>query len=148
MDPIWIGFWGLVVSGLLYIAVGQRVARAEWRRLADQDSRDEGQNQSTLADAKVEEYWNLVSRNYASGIHALVTLGLHELDSDQHIRDAIESMRLRTGKDPLSPQLRETLEGVDLREFFRCAAEKEVDLLKKRDDGISAVLASMKDSDG
>ena len=67
--------------------------------MADQDSRDDEQYQRTLADAKVEKYWNTVSRNYSSGIHALVMLGLYELDSDERVRDAMESMRLRTGND-------------------------------------------------
>ncbi len=144
MDPIWMGFWSLVVAGLLYLAVAERSKRAERRRLADQDSRDDEQYQRTLADAKVEKYWNMVSRNYSSGIHALVTLGLYELDSDQRIRDAIESMRLRTGNDPLSPPLRQTLEGVDLREFFRHVAERDIDFSKT---SVSDVLASMKDSE-
>ncbi len=144
MDPIWMGFWSLVVAGLLYVAVAERSKRAERRRLADQDSRDDEQDQRTLADAKVEKYWNTVSRNYSSGIHALATLGLYELNSDQSIRDAIESMRLRTGNDPLSPSMRKTLEGVDLREFFRHVAEEEVNLFQT---SVSDVLASMEDSD-
>ncbi len=144
MDPIWMAFGGLVVSVLLYFGVVERGKRAERRRLADQDSRDDEQYQRTLADAKVEKYWNTVSRNYSSGIHALVTLGLYELDSDERVRDAIESMRLRTGNDPLSPHFRQTLEGVDLREFFRHVAERDIDFSKT---SVSDVLASMKDSE-
>ncbi len=144
MDPVWMAFAGLVVSVLLYFGVVERGKRAERRRLADQDSQDDKQYQRTLADAKVEEYWNTVSRNYSSGIHALVTLGLHELGSDQSIRDAIESMRLRTGNDPLSPPLRKTLDGVDLRELFRHVAERDIDFSKT---SVSDVLASMKYSE-
>ncbi len=144
MDPIWMAFGGLVVSVLLYFGVVERGKRAERRRLADQDSGDDEQYQRTLADAKVEKYWNTVSRNYSSGIQALVMLGLYELDSDERVRDAIESMRLRTGNDPLSPHLRKTLEGVDLREFFRHVAERDIDFSKT---SVSDVLASMKDSE-
>ncbi len=144
MDPVWMAFAGLVVSVLLYFGVVERGKRAERRRLADQDSRDDEQYQRTLADAKVEKYWNTVSRNYSSGIQALVMLGLYELDSHERVRDAIESMRLRTGNDPLSPSMHKTLEGVDLWEFFHHIAEKEVDLFQT---SVSDVLASMEDSD-
>ena len=123
MDAVLIGAGGLILSVLLYFGVIERGKRAERRRLAVLDSQDDKQYQRTLADAKVEKYWNSVSRNYSSGIQALVMLGLYELDSDERVRDAIESMRLRTGNDPLSPHFRKTLEGVDLREFFRHAAE-------------------------
>ena len=145
MDPVWMAFAGLVVSVLLYFGVVERGKRAERRRLADRDGWNDEHYRRTLADAKVEKYWNMVSRNYSSGIHALAMLGLYELDSDQSIRDAIESMRLRMGNDPLSPSLRKTLEGVDLWEFFHHVAEKEVDLFQA---SVSDVLASMEESRG
>ena len=53
-------------------------------------------------------------------------LGLHELDSDKRIRAAIETMRLRSGQDPLGEKTRPLLEGVDLRQFFRYVAEEAI----------------------
>ena len=117
MDPIWIGAASLVLAGLAYFAVVERGKRAERRQLA----RDAEREQRHLATAKVTRYVELAGSHprTAAGLHALAMLGLHELDSDQRIRDAIEDMRIRLGGE-------------------------DVNFAKK---SVSDVLASMEDSD-
>ena len=78
----------------------------------------------------------------ATGLGALAMLGLHELDSDRRIRDAIEIMMMRSHGDPIG-RSREALEGVDLRKFFRHVAARGLNLsttsvddaLRSRRDG-------------
>ena len=133
MDPAWIAFGALVVMALVYFASkkGRADSYAERR-------------QEDLVAAKVETYSELVRSHHSSGIHALGTLGLDELDSDERIRDAIERMKARSGKDPLGKKTRPLLEGVDLWRFFRHVAERAIDFNKT---SVPEVLASMSVSD-
>ena len=131
MDPIWMAFWGLVLAALLYFAAEQRRAASDAERRQDE-----------LAEDKVDTYIGLAPKA-ASGIYALAMLGLHELDSDKRIRAAIETMRLRSGQDPLGEKTRPLLEGVDLRQFFRYVAEEAI---KFNETSVSEVLAAMEGS--
>ena len=128
MDPIWMAFWGLVFAALLYVAVKQGRAASDAERRQDE-----------LAEDKVDTYIGLAPRT-ASGIYALAMLGLHELDSDKRIRAAIETMRLRSGQDPLGKETRPLLEGVDLKQFFRYVAEAAI---KFNETSVAEVLAAM-----
>lgn len=146
MDPVWIMFLGgPLLAVLIYFAGVERGKRAEKRRSADRADRttaDAERRQEDLVAAKVEAYLASVRSLHASGIHALATLGLYELDSDERIRGAIERMKLGSGKDPLGRKTPSLLEGVDLRRFFRHLAENSIDLHKT---SVSDALASMED---
>ena len=128
MDPIWMAFWGLVLAALLYFAAEQRRAASDAERRQDE-----------LAEDKVDTYIGLAPKA-ASGIYALAMLGLHELDSDKRIRAAIETMRLRSGQDPLGKETRPLLEGVDLKQFFGYVAEAAI---KFNETSVAEVLAAM-----
>ena len=65
----------------------------------------------------VDEYVDMVRRNFDSGPHALAGLGLEQLGEDKLIREAINEMKVRTGRDPWGRDS-ELVAKIDLVEFF------------------------------
>ncbi len=144
MDPSGMALWALAAGVLLYFAHLGRRKVAERRDWAEWEKRDANRQQQDLATAKVEKYLELAADPLVEGISALAMLGLHELDSDQRVRDAIYMMRLRSkGEDPLGRGARQLLEGVDLQRFFLHVAEEDIDFSST---SVADALASMEDS--
>ncbi len=144
MDPSGIALWALAAGVLLYFVHLGRSKMAEGRDWAEWERREANRQQQDLITAKVEKYLELAADPLVEGINALAMLGLHELDSDQRVRDAIYMMRLRSKReDPLGQDARQLLEGVDLRRFFLHVAEKDIDFSST---SVSDALASMEDS--
>ena len=112
----------IVVAALIYWAgiqrgVGQERARKEHaeelerqRQQHDQDlervrQRHERQleqerREQEMVSRAANEYVTMVRNHKDEGPHALATLGLQQLGSDRLIREAIDAMRVRTGRDP------------------------------------------------
>ena len=144
MDPSGMAVWALAAGVLLYFAHLGRRKVAERRDWAQWERREANRQQQDLVTAKVEEYLELTADPLVEGINALAMLGLHELDSDQRVRDAIYMMRLRSrDHDPLGQSARQLLEGVDLQRFFLHVAEEDIDFSST---SVADALASMEDS--
>ena len=143
----WIGFLGgPLLAALIYFAGVHQGKKAERRHWAGVDERNAERQHQELVIAKVDRYLELAESHppIAVGFSALLRLRLHELDSDERVRDAIERMSSGSRNDPLGPAKMEALEGVDLRRFFQHAADRHVD---PSSASVADVLASMEDSD-
>ena len=128
MTEVILSIAGLVLSVALYFAGVKRGERQEREKQALEALRDKGlrehelqierdRRQHEMLSKIADEYVDMARRHFANGVHALERLGLDVLGSDRLIRDAIEQMRTRTGKDPWSGQSQH-VEGVHLARFY------------------------------
>jgi hypothetical protein len=86
-----------------------------------------------------DEYVDMVRRSIDGGTHALAKLGLDKLGTDSAIRNAIDQMHARTGKDPWGRD-KSLLVGVDLVMFFKYVRDNDINFFKTT---ISDVVAKI-----
>jgi hypothetical protein len=130
MTPeILIGLAALVVSALIYFAGVQRGIRQARAQQTHEEKLERERNERQLASKVADEYVALVRNSRDAGPHAMVTLGLHGLKSDTLIRQAIHEMEVRTGRNPWGGE-EQHVHGLDLVEFFRLAAENQVNFFE------------------
>jgi hypothetical protein len=129
-----IGIGAIVVSVILYYA-GVRHGRRQDRERREHErqmAREQRKHELPLEAARqrreliskvADEYVSMSRRRYDNGPHALASIGLEHLGSDQAISEAIEEMRVRAGEDPWAGHSQH-VKGIDLVAFFRHAREK------------------------
>jgi hypothetical protein len=86
-----------------------------------------------------DEYVDMVRRSIDGGTHALAKLGLDKLGTDSEIRNAIDQMQARTGKDPWGRD-KQLIESVDLVMFFKYVRDNNINFFKTT---ISDIVAKM-----
>jgi hypothetical protein len=133
---ILIGGVAIVVSIVLFYA-GVRLGRRQDRERRDHElqmAREQRAHELALeADRRrreliskvADEYVSMSRRHIDSGPHALASIGLDQLDSDQAVREAIDEMRIRSGADPWGG-LGQHVQHLDLVAFFRHLREKQI----------------------
>ncbi len=149
MEPL-IGIGAIVVSLILYYAGVRRGRRQEQKHREHelQMAREQREHEVALEAARqrredicrvVDEYVSMVRRHHDSGPHALVSLGLEHLGSDQAIREAIEQMGIRAGRDPWGGD-GQHIQDIDLLAFFRHVREARVDFFKLSVEAVAATV--------
>ena len=121
-----IGIVGLVVSIGLYWAGKRHGESLERERQAHERFLQQDERMHQLASKAADDYVQMARLNQDSGPHALGTLALHLLASDELIRNAIHEMYLRSGNDPWNGKSN-YLENIDLVHFFTYVKENKVD---------------------
>ena len=147
---ILVGIAAIVVSVILYYAGvrhGRRHDRAR-REHELQMAREQHEHEMALETARhrreliskaADEYVSMSRRRFDNGPHALSSIGLDHLGSDQAVREAIEEMRIRAGEDPWAGQSLH-IHDVDLVAFFRHVRENRINLLQVSVEAIAAEL--------
>jgi hypothetical protein len=140
MTPeILIGLAALVVSVLVYFAGVQRGIRQARAQQTHEEKLERERNERQLASKVADEYVTLVRTSRDAGPHAMATLGLHGLKSDRLIRQAIHEMGVRTARNPWGDE-EQHVQGLDLVEFFRLAAENRVNFFETTVEQHAAVV--------
>ena len=116
---------GILVAISTYFAGAKRGERQQ-RKQHEHEIRMERERQSKgIASKAVDEYVNMVRSLRDSGPHALTSIGLDLLGSDDLIRQAIHEMHVRSGTDPWAGQTHH-VEDADLVLFFRYVREHRI----------------------
>jgi hypothetical protein len=131
-----IGIGAIIMSVILYYA-GVRHGRRQDRERRGHElqmAREQREHELALEVARqrreliskvADEYVSMSRRRFDSGPHALSSIGLEHLGSDQAVREAIEEMRVRAGEDPWAGQSHH-VQDIDLVAFFRHVREKRI----------------------
>ncbi len=90
-----------------------------------------------LISKAADEYVDMARRRHDSGPHALATLGLEYLGSDEAIREAIDQMGIRTSRNPWGSD-GQHIQDIDLVAFFRHVREARVDFFKHSVEAVAA----------
>lgn len=145
---ILVGIAAIVVSVILYYA-GVRHGRRQDRQRREHElqmAREQHEHEMALEAARhrreliskvADEYVSMSRRRLDNGPHALSSIGLDHLGSDQAVREAIEEMRIRAGEDPWAGQSLH-IRDVDLVAFFRHVRENRINLLQVSVEAVAA----------
>lgn len=95
-----IGIIGILVAIGTYLAGVQQGRKQERERREHEWEMERDRRRHELASKVADEYVDMARRNFDSGPHALARLGLEQLGDDKLIREAINQMKVRTGRDP------------------------------------------------
>ena len=123
------GIIGIIVAISLYYAGVHQGRRLEKERQKHEISLEQDRRIFELSEKLTDEYVKMTRSSYDSGIHALGRLGLDQLKTSSAIRDAIDKMTARTGKDPLGRD-RVQVEGINLFHFFKFIRDNQVDFFR------------------
>ena len=145
---ILISIAAIAVSVILYYA-GVRHGRRQDRQRREHElqmAREQHEHELALEATRhrreliskvADEYVSMSRRRFDNGPHALSSVGLEHLGSDQAIREAIEEMRVRAGEDPWAGQSQH-VQDIDLVAFFRHVREKRINLPQTPVDTVAA----------
>lgn len=130
-----IGIIGILVAIGTYLA-GIRQGRKQERERRDHEWEMERDRRLHELGSKVaDEYVDMVRRNFDGGPHALARLGLEQLGEDKLIREVINEMKVRTGRDPWGKDS-DLVADVDLVKLFRFVREHSVDFFRISVEGV------------
>ena len=146
---IFVGIAAIVVSVILYYAGVRHGGRHDRERREHelQTAREQHEHEMAFEAARhrrelvskvADEYVSMSRRRFDNGLHALSSIGLDHLGSDQAVREAIQ-MRIRAGEDPWAGQSLH-IHDVDLVAFFRHVRKNRINLLQVSVEAIAAEL--------
>lgn len=121
-----IGFAGLIISFVLYMAGKRQGEKLEQERYSNERALAKDERLHEQSSKAADEYVKMARTNYDNGPHAMATLALQLLKSDSFVRGAINEMHLRSGQDPWSSDSK-YIEDVDLVRFFEYVNENKID---------------------
>jgi hypothetical protein len=124
-----IGIIGIVIAIGTCLAGIRQGRKQERERRKHEWEMELDRRRHELASKVADEYVEMARRNFDSGPHALANLGLEQLGDDKLIREAINEMKVRTGRDPWG-KYSELIADIDLVEFFKYVREHSVDLFR------------------
>ena len=114
MSAEFIGLLGILIAVALYFASVQRGKAREKSRQINE-----------LASKFIDECVYMINRRRDTGPSALARFGLHQLKSDQRIRESIEEIKARTDLDPWEGREAD-IQDVDLVKFFKYIREHKI----------------------
>jgi len=121
-----IGIIGILVAIGTYLAGVRQGRKQEKERREHEWEMERDRRRHELVSKVVDEYVDMVRRNFDGGPHALARVGLEQLGKDKIIREAINEMKVRTGRDPWGRDS-ELVAEIDLVEFFKYVREHSID---------------------
>lgn len=124
-----IGIIGILVAIGTYLAGVRQGRKQERERREHEWEMERDRRCHELASKIADEYVDMARRNFDSGAHALARLGLEQLGEDKLIREAINEMKVRTGRDPWGRDS-ELVANIDFVKFFRYVREHSVDFFR------------------
>jgi hypothetical protein len=114
----------IVTFGTYYAGVKRGEAKERRRRQYELDM-EEDRRLYELKSKLVDNCVGMVDRCKDTGPSALARLDLHQLKSDQRIREAIEEIKARTDLDPWEGREAD-IQDVDLVKFFKYIREHKI----------------------
>lgn len=141
-----------VAIGLYFLGVHQgkhqETSRREHELLLERERREHDLAMEALrrhrerVEKVVDEFVEIVRKHLDGGPHALATLGLHQLGSDQAIREAVKEMLGRTGSDPWAGDSAQ-VENVDLVLFFKYVQENRVNFFQRSVESVAMAVRDL-----
>jgi hypothetical protein len=134
-----IGIVGLFVSIGLYLAGKRHGEKLERERQAHERSLEEIRRLHELSSKAADDYVKMARSHYDEGIHALASLALELLGSDKLIREAIQEMHLRSGRNPWGDQSGK-VDDIDLVSFFTYVRQNKVDFFRSSVENVAKAV--------
>jgi hypothetical protein len=134
-----IGIVGLMLSIGLYCAGKHHGEKLERERQLHERSLQADQRLHELSSKAADDYLQMARSHFDEGPHALASLALELLGSDELIREAIKEMHLRSGRNPWGDQSGK-VDDIDLVSFFTYVRQNKIDFFQTSIENVAKAV--------